>query len=133
MVRHGVNGLEVMHQMYYGETWCKWIKGCLMSGRSSVVINGSPSREFSLEKGLRQGDPLSPFLFLLVAEALSVAMNQALSTGFYKGVKVGNEGVVVSHLQFSDDALFFGEWSETNASNLVLILNCFGDASGLRK
>ncbi|XP_071695506.1 uncharacterized protein [Rutidosis leptorrhynchoides] len=81
--------------------------------------------------GIRQGDPLSPFLFLIAIEALNVAMKEAVDSGIFKGISLGRNNVIISHLQYADDALFFGEWSIENASNLIRILNCFGDASGL--
>ncbi|GJY40280.1 arginine repressor C-terminal-like domain-containing protein [Tanacetum coccineum] len=92
----------------------------------------SPSKEFKMERGLRQGDPLSPFLFLLVVEALQIAILEACSKGFFKGVSLAEGGVNISLLQYADDALFFGEWSRLNAKNLILILKCFENASGLK-
>ncbi|GJU45999.1 RNA-directed DNA polymerase, eukaryota [Tanacetum coccineum] len=97
----------------------------------SVLINGSPSIEFKMERGLRQGDPLSPFLFLLVAEALQVSIIEACNKGLFKGVYLAEDGSNVSLLQCADDALFFRKWSRSNARNLILILKCFEEASGL--
>jgi hypothetical protein len=57
--------------------WNKWTKECVCTTTTSVLVNGSPTDEFPLEPGLRQGDPLSPFLFLVVAQGLNVLM-QAL-------------------------------------------------------
>lgn len=85
-----------------------------------------------MERGLRQGDPLSPFLFLLVAEALQVLVLEACNKGVYKGISLANDGANVSLLQYADDALFFGEWSVSNVINLVHILGCFQDVSGLK-
>ncbi|GJZ76785.1 putative RNA-directed DNA polymerase [Tanacetum coccineum] len=94
----------------------------------SVLINGSPSNEFKMERGLRQGDPLSPFLFHLVAEALQVSIIEACNKGLFKGVYLAEDGSNVSLLQYADDALFFGKWSRY----LILILKCFEEASGLK-
>ncbi|GKE67054.1 RNA-directed DNA polymerase, eukaryota, reverse transcriptase zinc-binding domain protein, partial [Tanacetum coccineum] len=85
--------------------------------------------EFKMERGLRQGDSLSPFLFLLVAEALQVSITEACNKGFYKGVYRSEDGSNVSLLQYADDALLFGKWSRSNARNLILILKCFEEAS----
>ncbi|GKA76737.1 ribonuclease H-like domain-containing protein [Tanacetum coccineum] len=85
--------------------------------------------EFKMERGLRQGDSLSPFLFLLVAEALQVSITEACNKCFYKGVYRSEDGLNVSLLQYADDALFFGKWSRSNARNLILILKCFEEAS----
>ncbi|GJR67295.1 putative RNA-directed DNA polymerase, eukaryota, reverse transcriptase zinc-binding domain protein [Tanacetum coccineum] len=74
-----------------------------------------------MERGLRQGDPLSPFLFLLVAEALQMATLEACSKGIFKGISLAYEGANISLLQYANDALFFGEWSRLNAKNLILV------------
>ncbi|GJW58352.1 RNA-directed DNA polymerase, eukaryota, reverse transcriptase zinc-binding domain protein [Tanacetum coccineum] len=84
-----------------------------------------------MERGIRQGDPLSPFLFLLVAEALQVFILEACTKGVFTGLFLDNDGSNISLLQYADDALFFGEWSYSNASNLIRILGYFQDASGL--
>ncbi|PWA91977.1 reverse transcriptase domain, Zinc finger, CCHC-type [Artemisia annua] len=78
-----------------------------------------------MERGLHQGDPLSPLLFLLVVEALQVAILDACNKGIYKGVSFANNEMNISLLQYADDALFFGEWSRSNADNLILIFHCF--------
>ncbi|GKC55651.1 putative RNA-directed DNA polymerase [Tanacetum coccineum] len=85
---------NTMRQMGFGEKWIKWIFACLSSASISVLVNGSPSREFKMEIRLRQGDPLSPFLFLIIAEDLQISI--------------------------------------FNAMNLILILKCFENASGLK-
>ncbi|GKA49601.1 RNA-directed DNA polymerase, eukaryota, reverse transcriptase zinc-binding domain protein [Tanacetum coccineum] len=60
----------------------------LSSASISVLVNGSPSREFKIERGLRQGDPLSPFLFLIVVEALQISIHEACNKGAFKGLKI---------------------------------------------
>ncbi|GKV09632.1 hypothetical protein SLEP1_g21103 [Rubroshorea leprosula] len=122
----------MMMRLGFNETWRKWIMECLRSSSVSVLINGSPTCQFSVSKGIRQGDPLSPFLFLIVAEGLNGLMASAVDKGTYKGVRVGNEGVMVSHLQFADDTVFFGEASEDNISAVKAIMRTFELASGLK-
>ena len=56
---------HVLSQFGFGSKWRGWIRECLHSARTSILVNGSPTSEFSLKRGLRQGDPLSPFLFIL--------------------------------------------------------------------
>ena len=118
--------------MGFGNKWRSWIRGCLESSRASVIVNGSPSKEFNVPKGVRQGDPLSPFLFIIAMEGLNVAMKAAQDKGLYKGVSIPNCDHTLSHLFYADDTLFFGDWSKENIRNLARILRCFHLASGLK-
>ena len=68
----------------------EWIMGCLLSTSFLVLINGSPSNFFQPTRGLRHGFPLSPFIFLLVAEALSRIIHKAKLEGKIKGIKVSD-------------------------------------------
>ncbi|GKV37224.1 hypothetical protein SLEP1_g45281 [Rubroshorea leprosula] len=122
----------MMMRMIFNATWRKWIWECLASSSVSVLINGSPTNQFLVSKGLRQGDPLSPFLFLIVAEGLNGLMSSAVEKQLYKGVMIGNEGVAVSHLQFADDTIFFGEASEDNIGVIKSIMRTFELSSGLK-
>nr|GEX23319.1 putative reverse transcriptase domain-containing protein [Tanacetum cinerariifolium] len=78
----------------------------------SFLANGSPTKEFKIEKGLRQGDPLSPFLFILAVKALNVVFLEARNKNIFHGVDVGNDKIPISHFQFADDALIIGQWRE---------------------
>ena len=75
--------------------------------------------------GLRQGDPLAPFLFLIIAENINILMEEAIGKGLYEGLFVGNDGTKIFHLQFADDAIFFGKWILDMLKNLIKILDCF--------
>ncbi|XP_071708772.1 uncharacterized protein [Rutidosis leptorrhynchoides] len=118
--------------MGFGVKWCKRILACLKLAIISILINGSPTREFSMGRGVRQGDPLSPFLFILAAEGLNILTKAAVNRGLFRGVEIGRDKVVVSHFQYADDTMFLGEWSTTNARNLFKILKCFELSSGLK-
>jgi len=74
------NGISVVNKfkevasmiwMGFHLKWIKWVQGCLESATVSVLVNGSPTEEFRPSRGLRQGDPMAPFLFLVVAEGLA--------------------------------------------------------------
>jgi len=79
--------------------WRKWIKECVCTTTASILVNCSPTDEFPLERGLRQGDPLSPFLFFLAAEGLNVLMKTLVESDILTGYSVGGANlVVISHL-----------------------------------
>jgi len=80
------------------------MQGCHVSSSISIFVNGSPSKEFTLQRGLRQGNPLASFLFTIVGEDLSGLMRETLSKGF----KVGVKEVEVNLLQYADDIIFVG-------------------------
>ncbi|GAU23620.1 hypothetical protein TSUD_386090 [Trifolium subterraneum] len=115
----------VMGRMSFPTLWRKWIRECVCTATTSVLVNGSPTDEFSLERGLRQGDPLSPFLFLLAAEGLSVLMKTMVEHHLFTGYSVGErEPISVSHLQFANDTLLLGvkSWANVRALRAVLVL-----------
>ncbi|GKD46513.1 RNA-directed DNA polymerase, eukaryota, reverse transcriptase zinc-binding domain protein, partial [Tanacetum coccineum] len=76
---------DVTRKFSFGKKWCHWIQNCLRSSRGSIIINGSPTEEFQFYKGLKQGDPLSPFLFLLVMESLHISFQRVVDAGMFKG------------------------------------------------
>jgi len=118
----------VMNKMSFPLLWRKWIKECVSTAIASILVNGSPTDEFPLQRGLQQGDPLSPFLLLLAAEGLNVLMNFAVENNLYKGYGVGSTGsAVVSHLQFADDTLLIGEKIWANVRALQAVLTLFAD------
>ena len=103
---------DVMMNMNFPTLWRKWILECVGTASTSVLVNGSPTEEFPIERGLRQGDPLSPFLFLFAAEGFNVLMKAVVEANLFHDYDVGSNGVVLlTHLQFADDTLIFGEKS----------------------
>ncbi|CAL5442302.1 unnamed protein product [Camellia sinensis] len=116
----------------FGKRWTEWIMECVTTARISVLVNWSPTAEFSPQRGVRQGGPLSPFLFNLVAEGLNILLSRAYQMGITKGVKIGAIDVLLSHLQFADDSILFCEAEEEEVRNLKRILRCFEVMSGLR-
>jgi hypothetical protein len=112
--------------------WIDWIKACVFAGNLSVLVNGSPTPEINIQRGLKQGDPLAPFLFLLVAEGFAGLMRSAVEKCLFDGFGVGSGGCKVSHLQYADDTIYIGEATMENMWTLKAILRGFELASGLR-
>lgn len=101
----------VLSRLGFSLAWIKWIMSCISSARFSVLVNGSPFGFFHSSRGLRQGDPLSPFLFILLSEALSWAIRSVRVNGLWKGIKIQNFDQRISHRLFADDTLLFGSAS----------------------
>jgi hypothetical protein len=112
-----------------------WIKQCISFAQFSMLINGAPSGFFGSSKGVRQEDPLSPFLFVLVMEAFSKMINAITFRGLISGFSVGSNKlnrVVVSHLLFADNTLVFCGANESQIRHLRALLVCFEAVSGLK-
>ncbi|GJX61597.1 RNA-directed DNA polymerase, eukaryota [Tanacetum coccineum] len=122
---------DVLKKFGFGNKWCDWIQKCLRSSRGSILINGSPTEEFSFFKGLKQGDPLSPFLFILIMESLHLSFQSVVDVDLFKGINL-SPLVNLSHMFYADDAVFVGQWCDDNINTLVHVLECFFRASGLR-
>lgn len=85
-------------RMGFEREWCKWMKDCIKDTSYSILVNGSPTPPIQANRGLRQGDPLSPFIFTLVGEGLNKLVESAKEMGVVKGFKVAPEGPKVTHL-----------------------------------
>jgi hypothetical protein len=125
--------IDVMDKMNFPSKWRTWMLECISSVSMSVLANDNPTYEFKMERGLRQGDPLSPFLFLLAAEGLNFMMKVLVEKGLFQGYEMGPKGnSSITHLQFFDDTLLMGakSWGNIRAQKSVLIL--FEVISGLK-
>ncbi|CAL5355404.1 unnamed protein product [Camellia sinensis] len=116
----------------FGTKWLGWMKSCLTTASISILVNGSPTDEFRPERGLRQGDPLSPVLFNIVAEGLNLLLTKAMDLGLIKGAVVGPTGLRFTHLQFADDTILFCEADLLEITTLKRIFRCFEIMSGLK-
>lgn len=123
---------KVLKFMNFSDKWRRWTHGILASARASVLINGSPSKEFQYERGVRQGDPLSPFIFIIAMEAFTFFMNKGCELELFKGFKTPNSGPCLSHLSYADDVMLIGDWRLENMDFIVRFLRAFNLISGLK-
>ncbi|GJX70961.1 RNA-directed DNA polymerase, eukaryota [Tanacetum coccineum] len=123
--------IDVLEAFGFGSKWCHWIRGTFCFAKASVLVNGSPSNEFLFHGGLKQGDPLAPYLFILVMESLHLSFSRVVDAGMFKGIRLSNS-LSLSHLFYADDALIIGEWSNDNLRSIINVLKCFHLASGLQ-
>ena len=103
---------SVLEQMGFSMKRRRWIKGCLKTGIASVLVNGSATKEFVIRRGVRQGDPLAPFIFILSMETLSIKMREACDHHLFKVITLPKSGNILSHLIYLDDVMFIGECFE---------------------
>ena len=104
--------LNSSRQMVFGERWVTWIKFCISTVRFSILVNGEPVSSFSSGRGIRQGDPLSPFLFILVIEGFDSLIRIATQNRWIRGFQTSeNNGDIqeIFHLLYADDTVIFNE------------------------
>nr|GEZ78521.1 RNA-directed DNA polymerase, eukaryota, reverse transcriptase zinc-binding domain protein [Tanacetum cinerariifolium] len=122
---------EVLHWCSKKKQKSLIFKCCLKSSKGSILVNGSTTNEFQFYKELKQGDPLSLFLFILIMESLHLSFQRAVDVGLFKGVNL-NHSLCLSHMFYTDDAIFIGKWSDGNITTLIHVLECFFHALGLK-
>lgn len=108
------------------------MKKCYGTAAYPVLLNGKVVDFFHGSRGLRQGDPLSPCLFLIVAEAFGALLTRAFTSGLLEGFRVHENGLMVSHLQFADDTLIMCKANENQVMYLRCVVHCFEAVSSLK-
>ena len=93
----------VLVSMNFSPNWVNWITECVSTVQYTLLVNGSITQSFKPNKGFRQGDPLSPHLFLMHANILSLALLKAEYNKEIKGFKLGRNGISFTHLLIVDD------------------------------
>ena len=128
--------LEVMRRMGFGQRWLSWISWCMSIVSFSILINGVSAGFFRSTRGLRQGDTLSSYLFVLGMDILSRLVNKAVEENFLSGCKIRGvrekEELEVSHLLYADDILLFCKDNPNQLACLRWILMWFEALSGLK-
>ena len=133
-----VNGealLFLLNRMGFGVKWCKWIRTCISTIQFFVLIKGSLVDFFGSSRGLRQGDLLSPLLFLIMMEVFSRMLRRVEGAGLICGFNLEGRrdgGECVSHLLFADDTIIFYDTDVEQILHIRLLLLSFQAVTGLK-
>ncbi|CAL8151990.1 unnamed protein product [Prunus armeniaca] len=121
---------QMLRTMGFPIRFIQLIMGCVTTVSYSLLIQGRPFGRIIPSRGLRQGDPISPYLFLIVAEAFSALLQQAERDSRLHGVSIAPSAPSINHLFFADDSLLFCNAGTTEALELKRIFGVYESASG---
>ncbi|XP_021751699.1 uncharacterized protein LOC110717342 [Chenopodium quinoa] len=121
---------QVLQVFGFPPYWIHLIMQCVSTVSYQVLVNGAPSESFRPQCGLRQGDPLSPYLFVLCMEVLSAMLRKAEMEELFHGIKISRGAPSISHLFFADDSLLFFHVSPTSYEQVMNVLSEFCAISG---
>jgi hypothetical protein len=121
---------SLLVKLGFQSKWVQWIMTCVSSVRYTVRFNGVSLAPFAPSRGLRQGDLLSPYIFLLVDDGLSVLLKRLEQQGRLEGLKVCRRAPSISHLLFADDSHLFFRANATQAQNIKETLSIFERCTG---
>lgn len=121
---------QVLLRMGFSKGWRKWIKACISRAWFLVIVNGKVVVFFSSTQGVRQGDPLSPALFIIMAEAFSRTINHQHVIGKWKGATIAGTNISVTHSLFVDDNFLFGASNIQEAHQIKSSLHLYSIVSG---
>ncbi|XP_042479159.1 uncharacterized protein LOC122060066 [Macadamia integrifolia] len=121
---------HVLRRFGFSEKWISWIHQILVSARISVLFNGGPVGFFGVEKGLRQGDPISPMLFIIAEEVLCRGLSELLANNSIKALSGPRGAIIPTHILFADDVFIFSNASIRYVKNLNNFLAKYQSFSG---
>ena len=121
---------QIMRKLGFHEKWISIVMRCVSSVKYAIWINGQSYGQIRPTQGLRQGDPLSPYLFIICAEGLSALLHCAAQRKAIRGVVASARGPRISHLFFANDSLVFGRATVSEAMKIQRILKVYERSSG---
>ncbi|XP_026442294.1 uncharacterized protein LOC113341751 [Papaver somniferum] len=122
--------IAVLTRMVFFTKWCNLIMQCVSTINLAIMLNGVPCEFFKPSRGLRKGDPLSPYLFILCMEVLSRTLMDAENKGEIHEIKITKKAPALSHLLFADDCIIFCKADRKEAENILNIFEKFSYGSG---
>lgn len=121
---------EMLQTMNFPDKWVYLLMSCFKYVKYSIVLNGIECGKISPIRGLRQRDPFSPYLFLIIAQDLSKLIQDAVDRKQREGFSVVKNAPMVTHLFFADDSLLMFKADGKNVDKVASLLNSYSDASG---
>ena len=121
---------QLLSKMGFDQHWIRLMMECISSVQYRVLLNGQLKGNIIPQRGLRQGDPLSPYLFIMCTEALVANIKNAEREKFLTGIKVARACPSISHLLFADDSLFFCKAKREECQTILRILKEYEVVSG---
>jgi hypothetical protein len=119
-----------LSKLGFSPSWIQSVMRCVTCVRYAVRVNGELTKPVVPSRGIRQGNPISPYLFLLCTEDLSSLLQQSEDRGELHAIKNGRLGPAISHLLFADDSIFFARSDKRSVESLKAILKTYCDGSG---
>ncbi|GLT68149.1 hypothetical protein SLA2020_404070 [Shorea laevis] len=122
--------LRILSLLGFHPKWINWIHQCISTSSFSIMLDGAPFGNFKPSRGLRQGDPLSPFLFILGSDILSRLIFKEEQKGLLHGIKISSRCPSISHLLFADDVMIFSRANSREATSIMSCLSTYSKWSG---
>jgi hypothetical protein len=130
-IKH-INIILMMKHLGFNEKWTNWVSNILSSATTSVLLNGVPGKNLICKRGVRQGDPMSPLLFVLAADLLQCVINQAHSMRILQLPIPTNDQADFPVIQYADDTIVVMKADQRHLLCLKAILDTFAQSTGLR-
>ena len=121
---------DIMKQMGFNDRWVALVMECVTIVSYSLLVNGEPQGNIKPSRGIRQGDPLSPYFFLLCSESLHRLIQRAANLGEIKGVSICWNGPKLTHLLFANDSLLFCKATKQYCQKVMEILSTYERVRG---